>query len=70
MTNYPTIAPNVTAQHRTIHGFRCKDCQGKAYADAGRVRVSHHQDCSIYLRLLLTHPNFYPTLETYRSNPK
>lgn len=67
MTNYARIAPGITAQHREIHGFRCKDCRGKAYADSGRVRVSHRQDCAIYRRMVLTHPRFYRTLELYRS---
>lgn len=68
MTNYKQ-KNLVTEQHRAIHGFRCRDCRGKAYADKGRVRVRHSNDCAIYTRLLLTHPLFYSTLETYRSNP-
>lgn len=67
---HPTFAlPVITDKHHAIHGFRCKECRGKAYADKGRVRVAHRQDCPIYLRLVLTHPRFYPTLESYRSNP-
>lgn len=68
MTNY-VRKNNVGAQHRLIYGFRCKECRGKAYADAGRVRVAHSQDCAIFLRLLWTHPNFYVTLDKYRKQP-
>lgn len=69
MTNYRKIAPGIGEQHKAIHGFRCKDCRGKAYADGGRVRVSHRQDCAIFLRMILTHPNFYATLDKYRKQP-
>lgn len=50
-----------------IPNFKCKECKGKAYHDSGRVRVAHRQDCAIFLRMALTHPQFFTTLEMYRS---
>lgn len=53
--------------YNNLNGFRCKGCKGRAVVDAGRVRIAHRQDCAIYMRLVLTHPRFFATLDMYRS---
>lgn len=67
MAGHPFTGKRSTlSQHSTVGRYRCPECNGKGFADNGRVRVAHRQDCAIFLRMVLRHPRFFAVLDEYR----